>query len=118
MVGSLSGMDSQMSFEVAFLVESSFAFFKRADKFFLTQMGFEMNIKSLLSRVGLVTTLVCAFEFFLTLVSLEMIIQMTLSHEGLVTTLLRTWKGSIGLLIILSCKLVKLTYVYFRMLYQ
>lgn len=81
MIRFLACMYSQMSFKIPLFIESSLAFLVRADILFLSQVSFNMNIKSLLSTVRVVATFKRAFILFNLDVRVQVIVQMTLRHK-------------------------------------
>ena len=58
MIWFLTGMDSEMGFQVTFFIKCSLAFLVRADIFFLARVCFHVDFKPLLATVGFVTILI------------------------------------------------------------
>ncbi len=64
MIWLLPSMDSEMCFQISFFIESSLAFLVGANVLFLAYVSLNVNLKSLKSTVGFITTFKSAAMLF------------------------------------------------------
>ena len=91
-------MQPNMCLQVAFLIEPLTAVFHRTYVLFHAEVGFYVDIKSLLSAVGFQAPGESAIESFDFLMDIHVILQVAFSHEGLFTARLGARKRSNGVL--------------------